>query len=319
MNPATILLIKPGSLGDVVHALPVAAALHRAWPESRLSWVVDPRWDAVLAGNPAIAERIPFARERYRGPAGLLRAARWLAALRPRRPALAIDLQGLLRSGIIAAAARPEKIIGLADAREGAPSFYAAAAPVRPHQHAVDRYLAVLPLLGLEIPARPEFPLGAGEPIDSPEDFVLLHPFARGAGKSLAPSDILGLIERLAPVPVVLAGFGAAPAGLPANARDLTNRTTLGQLIHLLRRAAAVISVDSGPMHLAAAVGARLLSIHTWSDPRKVGPYSAAATIWQGGELRTQRLDLPPRPEKPITARDLDAIAAWATNPHRRA
>lgn len=90
--PSSILLIKPGSLGDVVHALPVAAALHHAWPHARLSWVIDPRWEPILAGNPAIAERIPFARERYRGLSGLLHAARWLAGQRHRRPDLAIDL-----------------------------------------------------------------------------------------------------------------------------------------------------------------------------------------------------------------------------------
>jgi len=65
-------------------------------------------------------------------------------------------------------------------------------------------------------------------------------------------------------------------------------------------------------MHIAAALDARLLSIHTWSDPRKVGPYSEKAWIWQGGEIRPQRLDAPLLPEKPITPADLDAIAAWA-------
>jgi ADP-heptose:LPS heptosyltransferase len=309
---SSILLIKPGSLGDVVHALPVAAALHRAWPAARLSWVIDPRWEPVLAGNPAIAERIPFARENYRGPAGLLRAARWLAGLRHRRPDLAIDLQGLLRSALIAKASRAQRIIGLADAREGAPSFYDQVAPVAATQHAVDRYLAVLPLLGLKIPDQPEFPLGPGEPIDTPDHFLLLHPYARGAGKSLTEAQIIGLCERLAPAPVVLAGFGAAPTDLPANVHDFTHRTSLAQLLALLRRARAVISVDSGPMHLAAAVGTRLLSIHTWSDPRKVGPYSTDAWIWQGGKLRPQSLDAPLPAERPLTDADLDAIATWA-------
>ena len=313
-QPSTLVFIKPGSLGDVVHALPVAAALHRAWPAARLSWVIDPRWEAVLEGNPAVAERIPFARENYRGPAGLVRAARWLAGLRHRRPDLAIDLQGLLRSALIAKSSRAQRIIGLADAREGATSFYDQAAPVTATQHAVDRYLAVLPLLGIEIPATPEFPLGAGEPIEAPADFILLHPYARGAGKSLTDAQITRLCERLAPAPVVLAGFGAAPAGLPANVHDFTHRTSLAQLIALLRRARSVISVDSGPMHLAAAVGTRLLSIHTWSDPRKVGPYSADAWIWQGGQLRPQRLDAPLQAERPLADADLDAIAAWAAD-----
>ncbi|MDD5200488.1 MAG: glycosyltransferase family 9 protein [Terrimicrobiaceae bacterium] len=316
VDPSAILLVKPGSLGDVVHALPVAAALHRAFPRARLAWVIDPRWEPVLAENPAVAERIPFARERYRGVTGTLRAAQWLAGLRDRRPALAIDLQGLLRSALIVRASRAAHSIGLSDAREGATAFYEQTAAVTPRQHAVDRYLSVLPLLGLEIPTRPEFPLGPGEPIERalPNDFILLHPFARGPGKSLADADIIGLCERLAPAPVVLAGIGVAPAALPGNVINLANRTTLAELIGLLRLARAVVSVDSGPMHLAAAIGARLLSIHTWSDPRRVGPYSADAWIWQGGDLRPQHLDAPLLPEQPITPRDLDAIAAWSAS-----
>jgi ADP-heptose:LPS heptosyltransferase len=276
--------------------------------------VIDPRWEPVLAGNPAIAARVPFDRARYRGPAGLLRAARWLASLRPLQPDLAIDLQCLLRSALIARAARSRRVVGLSDAREGAGAFYDQAARVTPAQHAVDRYLAVLPLIGIPIPERPEFFLGEGQPVAEalPDEFLLLHPYARGAGKSLTAEDIRGLCERLAPRAVVLAGVGQSPGALPGNVADLTGRTTLGQLIWLLRKARAVISVDSGPMHLAAAVGAPLLSIHTWSDPRRVGPYSGTAWVWQGGELRRQNLDAPALPEQPIRPRDLDLWASWA-------
>lgn len=310
--PGSVLLIKPGSLGDVVHALPVAAALHRAWPRSPLTWIVDPRWAPVLDGNPAVTATLPFDRRRYRGPAGLLAGTRWLWSLRHERPEVAIDLQCLLRSALMARAARAKTVVGLSDAREGAGWLYHQSAPVTATQHAVDRYLAVLPLLGIDVPAEPEFPLPTGEPVDAPDDFTLLHPFARGAGKSLTAEQIRDLCERLAPRPVVLAGFGVAPDGVPPHVLDLTNRTTLPQLIFLLRRARAVISVDSGPMHLAAALGTRLLAIHTWSDPRRVGPYSKTAMIWQGGHLRPQDLATARYPEAPLGTADLDAIAAWA-------
>jgi ADP-heptose:LPS heptosyltransferase len=310
----SILFIKPGSLGDVVHALPVAAAIHRAWPGARLSWVIDPRWQSVLDGNPSVSERIPFPRQEFRGATGLLRGAQWLGDFWNRRPDLAIDLQCLLRSALIARAARSRRVIGLSDAREGAGLFYHESASVRPEQHAVDRYLSVLPLLGIPVPAQPEFPLTEGNPVSAPEDFVLLHPFARGAGKSLDEISIRALCEKISG-PIVLAGMGAPPAPLPARVTDLTGRTTLPQLIWLLRRARCVISVDSGPMHLAAAVGARLLSIHTWSDPRLVGPYSRDAWIWQGGELRPQSFSTPLLPEKQPIGHDLNAIAEWAQAP----
>lgn len=314
MNPASILLVKPGSLGDVVHALPVAVALHRTWPGTRISWVIDPRWASVLDDNPAVAERVPFAREDYRGAVGIIRGARWLAAQRHRRPDLAIDLQCLMRSALIARASGARKTVGLSDAREGAGLLYDQAASVTKTQHAVDRYLAVLPLLGIPTPDAPEFPLPAGDPVDAPEDFVLLHPFARGEGKSLDPLQIRGLGENIRGK-VVIAGVGDAPDLLPPNVVDLSRRTTLRQLIGLLRRARCVISVDSGPMHLAAAVGARLLSIHTWSDPRRVGPYGKNTWIWQGGELRRQDLATEPLPPKPIIAHDLAVMAEWAQAP----
>ncbi len=309
-----VLLIKPGSLGDVVHALPVAAALHRAWPQARISWVIDPRWQPILAGNPALAECVPFPRQEFRGLGGMLRSIRWLGGLGPLKPDLAIDLQCLLRSALMARAARSRRIVGLSDAREGAGWFYDESAAVTAGQHAVDRYLSVLPRLGLAIPPHPDFTLPAGDPIDAPEDFTLIHPFARGPGKSLDEFSIRFLCEHI-PGPIVLVGMGRSPDPLPMRVRDLAGKTTLPQLIHLLRRARSVISVDSGPMHLAAAVGARLLSIHTWSDPRLVGPYSDRAWIWQGGSLRGQNLEAPPLPEKPLINHDLADIAAWTQAP----
>lgn len=316
-HPSTLLFIKPGSLGDVVHALPAAAALHDAWPDTSLTWVVDPRWAPILSNNPAVDRRLLFPREQFRGIPGAMRAGKWFSELRSLKPDLAIDLQGLFRSAMIATCARAKRKIGLSDAREGAIRFYDSAAEVFPTQHAVDRYLSILPLLGISIPARPAFPLPAGDAIDTPlpDAFILLHPYARGAGKSLDADQIRQLCEMLAPHPVVLAGVGQSPEALPSSVVDLTGRTTLLQLIHLLRQARTVISVDSGPMHLAAAVGARLLSIHTWSDPRKVGPYFEAASIWQGGEIRPQTLaaTAPLLPERPLTTKDLEAIAAWAT------
>lgn len=316
-QPSTLLLIKPGSLGDVVHALPAAAALHDAWPDTKLAWVVDPRWQPILEGNPAISRCIPFPREEFRGVAGMAKAVGWFAGLLDLQPSVAIDLQCLLRSALVAACSRAERRIGLSDAREGAARFYHATAAVNDRMHAVDRYLAVLPLLGVAIPGHPRFDIGAGDPVPGFDatGFVLLHPFARGAGKALSADHIGRLCETLAPHRVVLAGVGDVPTGLPANVLDLANRTTLRQLIWLIRRAGAVISVDSGPMHLAAAASVPLLAIHTWSDPRKVGPYSASASIWQGGEIRRQSLggDAPLPAERPIEHADLEAIAAWAT------
>lgn len=92
---------------------------------------------------------------------------------------------------------------------------------------------------------------------------------------------------------VIVAGTGTLQNELPDNAMNLLNQTTIREMIWLLGSAEFVVSVDSGPMHIAAATNPRMLSIHTWSDPRLVGPFSDKAWIWQGGQIRRQQIDAP--------------------------
>jgi heptosyltransferase-1 len=310
----SLLIVKPGSFGDIIHALPCAAALKHAQPQTRLTWLVDERWQALLAGNPHIDETVVFPRQKFRGPGGKIASVPWALGLRRLRPDVALDLQGLLRSGLMARLSGARRIIGLADAREGARFFCTDLTPVLPGEHSVRRYLRSLELLGLPPVTRPEFWLPPGHPptglpADSP--FVLLHPFARGGGKSLTAQQVTHLCRALQPRRVIVAGMGEAPA-LPDNAVNALNRTSISEMIWLIRRAQLVISVDSGPMHIAAAVETPLLSIHTWSDPRLVGPFSQTAWIWQGGEIRRQELDaksLPPA--RSPGDKDIAVIAEW--------
>ena len=163
-------------------------------------------------------------------------------------------------------------------------------------EHSVLRYLRILGSLGVPKVERPVFPLPPGDPLDAPfrdQPFVVLHPFARGEGKSLTPEQVVQFCERVRPLATVLAGVGKLQRQLPGNTINLLNRTTIREMIWLLGAADFVVSVDSGPMHIAAAVGAKMLSIHTWSDPRLVGPFSDEAWIWQGGEIRRQQVEAP--------------------------
>ncbi|MBE2203117.1 MAG: glycosyltransferase family 9 protein [Chthoniobacterales bacterium] len=309
----SLLLIKPGSMGDVLHALPVASAIHRAWPEGRLTWVVDPRWAPLLQGNPAVSRILPFPRQDFRGPLGWGRAARWYATLAGLCPDFVVDLQGLLRSGLMAKCSRGKKVIGLSDAREGGGLFYHEAARTPGGEHAVLRYLRCLPLLGIPVPDCPDFYLPVGDAPTLGRDFVVLHPFARGAGKSLDAEAIrafVGEFQAGSKYPVVVVGAGKVPR-LPGSVVDLSGRTTLPELIGILRAARFVVSVDSGPMHLAAALGVPLLGIHTWSDPRLVGPFGDTAWIWQGGGIRLQDIGQPPLDEKPFTQADARECARF--------
>ena len=291
--PHDVLVVKPSSLGDVIHTLPAVHALKTRWPETRIHWVVNEEWAPLLDGNPDVHAVITFPRRRLRGIGAISGFLRWAAAARATVSDgfdLAIDFQGLLRSALIAKACRARKLLGLDDAREGAGWFYHQRAAVRQIPHAVDRYLALASLAGADT-RHPVFPLPAGSPPtglrpDSLTGAVVLHPFSRGSGKSLPVGMVEETISLLAPRTVVLMGVGG-PAGhvWPANTLDLVNRTSLAELVWVMRHAAAVISVDSGPMHLAAALPIPLLGLHTWSDPRKVGPWRPDASVWKSGTI----------------------------------
>lgn len=292
-DPQSILIVKPSSLGDIVHTLPAAALVKHAWPEAKLRWLINPEWAPLLEGNPHINEVIPFPRRDFRGVRGALRIAPWARTLRERMQAdLVLDFQGLLRSALIAKLCRSEngRIVGLSDAREGARFFYDAVADVSGQPHAVDRYLALVEALGIAPPAEEplSWPLPTGtEPTATklPPRFVLLHPFARGPGKSLTDADVETFCRGLAPTPVVIAGRAERAVPKLEHVIDLLNRTTLHELIFTIRRARFIVSVDSGPMHIAAALSSRVVAIHTWSVPEKVGPYSRAAWVWKDGAL----------------------------------
>ncbi len=101
----------------------------------------------------------------------------------------------------------------------------------------------------------------------------------------VSSSEIYELTRALAPLAVIVVGRTETDFRFALNAASLVNHTDLLQLIWLLRRASFVISVDSGPMHLAAAISRQLLSIHFWSDPKQVGPYRQDAWVWQNGRI----------------------------------
>ena len=299
--PGRILLVKPSSLGDVIHALPVVSAIHGHWPESRISWVIHPAWRSLVEGHPGVSATVLFPREKFRGPSGWLRSIAWMKLLRDSKPDLAIDLQGLLRSAWFARISGAGRVVGLSDAREGARLFHGETAAVRSSDHAVTRLTGVLPLLGIPVPQEPEFflpegVLPGGFATDTP--YAVLHPFARGEGKSLNDVEIRAFARGLADQRIVLVGRGKAPADLPPNVEDWSNRTDLLGLTAILRSASFVVSTDSGPMHLAAALRpAGTLAIHLWSDPLRVGPCFPESWVWKNGRIaRVTGLDESWRP-----------------------
>jgi heptosyltransferase I len=287
------LIVKPSSLGDIVHTLPAARLIKAAHPHLKLRWLANTEWTPLLDGCPFVDEVIAFPRKEFRGLGGAARFAKWSATWNrePREtPEIVLDFQGLLRSGMVSFARGSDVVVGLSNSREGAAGFHDHIVDVGAHDHAVDKNLEMARALGIEVDAEEvKFPLpegGAPEGFDPLVPYIVLHPFSRGAGKSLSPEVLHTLGECLSGARVVIVGVSKETAAIQGpQVVDVTNRTSLPELIWLMRRAQACVSVDSGPMHIAAAVNKRTLGIHHWSDPRKVGPHPPSAWVWKAGRI----------------------------------
>lgn len=314
MSPK-ILVIKPSSLGDVVHTLPAVAAIRDANPDADITWVINPEWATLLRGNPDVDHLHIFPRSEFRGFGAVVRMWPWVLQTRRLRADVAFDFQGLLRSALIAKISGAKRIYGLSDGREGSRIFYHQIAQVNRGEHAVDRYLKLAQGAGADPEQPMRFPIPSGDALprfDPFPGFVVLHPYARGRRKSISRGVIEELCRAFFPARVVVVGKSSRKFAPPENCVDLSNQTTLLQLIWLLRKASFVISVDSGPMHIAAAVTTNLISIHTWSDPRRVGPYNNGAWIWKNGRLlRVSELDSAGQAGKarPFSREDVPAVA----------
>jgi heptosyltransferase I len=314
MTPSSVLVVKPSSLGDIVHTLPAVHFLKLSFPRANISWIVNTEWAPLLEENADVNAVIPFPRKEFRGPVGLLKFLRWCRGLSDLEPDLVLDFQGLFRSAWISRSAKGRSVLGLSDSREGSRFWYERRALVLSSQHSVDRYLALARLAGADTSGPIQFPLPPGKAIPSLEladRFVLLHPFARGSGKSLTAEEIFELTHLLVPIPVVVVGSSSIRFAMDQNGISLVNRTDIPELIWLLRRSAFIVSVDSGPMHIGAAITPDLLSIHTWSEPGSVGPYNPDAWVWKAQRIFQVRFS--PANESSIANEERPDIAQIAS------
>ncbi|HYL37223.1 MAG TPA: glycosyltransferase family 9 protein [Bryobacteraceae bacterium] len=316
MNGPRILVIRLGSMGDVVAALPAVASLKHSLPHSSITWVIHPRWSVLLEGNPYLDSVIELDRRTFPGLAGAWRA------LRAQPWDLAVDFQGLIKSALVASVARPERIYGFAAAyaREPAASwFYSTKVTIQSH-HAVERNLDLAAAAGASSILR-TFPLPPGAPEgDLPKgDFVLASPLA-GWGAKQWPLEYYGrLAERLrrdCGLPLVL----NVPHPIEA-AGVRTHVSSLRGLIHAVRRATAIVGVDSGPTHLAAALEKPGVAIYGPTDPARNGPYGGTFRVLRSPDaVTTYRRNAEPdasmraiSPEQVSSA--LEAILSAANRP----
>jgi heptosyltransferase-1 len=282
MTGPRILVVRLGSMGDVIAALPAVASLKHSIPHSKITWVIDPKWGLLLEGNPYVDSVVHLDRRTF---AGLGQAWR---ELRAARFDFAVDFQGLVKSALVATLARPERIFGFnaTYARESAASwFYSTKVPIRSY-HAVERNLDLAAAAGASNILR-TFPLPPGvQEADLPDDdFVLASPLAGWGAKQWPLEYYSRLAERLrreCGMPLVV------DAPYPIHIKSAESHvSTLPGLIYATRRATAVVGLDSGPLHLAAVLGKPGVAIFGPTDPARHGPYGGTVAVLRSPQAAT--------------------------------
>jgi lipopolysaccharide heptosyltransferase II len=302
-DPARILLLKPSSLGDVIHALPVLRVLRRAFPAAEIWWWIDAGLRPLLEDDPDLTGLIPFNRRALRKPSGWLPFVRSLREMRRRQFDWVLDLQALARSGLVTWWSHARFSVGLDDRREGAPAFYDLAVPrPTPLTHAVDWYLEVPRRLGLPvkwdfdwIPPRPAVAARLRERwrTDAAR-WVAVQPGARWATKRWPARHFAAVIRALAgDDPALRFALLGSPderdlareiaEAAPDRCLVLAGETTLPEMVEWLRLAALLITNDTGPLHAAAAMRRPVLALFGPTEPRRTGPYGQLDHVLQLG------------------------------------
>lgn len=279
-------MIKPSSLGDIVHGLQVLQTAARARPDLRISWVVRERFAGLVQAAPFVHEVIIF---RRRG--GGLAFLSLLRELRRRQFDAVWDMQGLLRSAVMAAAARTPVRWGRPDTREGAGFFYERRVPEpvgRGPHHAIE---VLAPFLQtIDLAPQVERPLVLRPAKDyawrefftgDPRDTLVMFTDSRGAEKQW-PHFVELMKNYLALVPAGRIAWCAGkraetPRDVPAERLLNLTGCPLDEMIALVRQPATFVGNDSGPMHLSAATGNRVLALFGPTSPQRFGPYPVDA------------------------------------------
>lgn len=295
-SPEKILIVKPSSLGDVVHSLPFLNSIRSCFPKAEIHWVIANGLDGLLEGHPMIDDLIIINKDKWKKISRLGETAGEVRSLFRRlkeaRYDMVVDLQGLLRSGLITISTGAPLRIGFAEAREGSTLFYNRKVATSRDMHAVERYLKISDELGCDS-KEPVFPFpltkkgleGIRELKASLNDYIVLVPGARWDTK-VWPAESFGRLASMLPLRSVVVGSGKdVPAAdrivgmAGGKALSLAGRTSLVELVEIMRGARLVISNDSGPMHIAAALKVPVAALFGPTSPERTGPYGKGHVI----------------------------------------
>jgi lipopolysaccharide heptosyltransferase I len=292
------LLVRLGALGDIVHAIPVAAALSRAFPSARIDWLVSAKHRDLLDLVPVIDRRLVI-KDRGDAAAGTPLVAA-IRELRRSRYDVVFDLQGLIKSAVLARLSGAPARVGFSSAylreRLARPFYTEVYDPggggmydPRERSHVVQMNLGLLTAIGLTVPV-PEFPI---ERVDTAvaramreragNRYALVNPGAAWPNKRWPPARYgavaRALDERHGLKTIVSWGPGEEPLAQEvvresSGAALLSPRTSIADLLALIRGAALMISGDTGPTHVAAALGTPIVGIYGPTRPSRNGPWA---------------------------------------------
>lgn len=307
-NFARILLIKPSSLGDIIHALPLLNGLRQRYPRAQISWLVNTQYADLLAQHPQLDEVIPFDRQQFKTLSGAVRMTFKLGGfareLRHRRFDLAIDVQGLFRSGLMALASAAPTRLGFRPAREGAGMFYNCRMPIPdPGMHAVDKnYLAADALGFADLPIAFDLPISpqsrqslsrklADAHLKPNRPYAVVVPGSRWPTKNWRPerfSAVIAHLDQHHKLTSVISGDASETAlcqhiaqQCPSTPINLAGQIGLSELLALIDGAALVLCNDSAPLHIAVALGKPVVAIFGPTSPERSGPYGRPDSVLQ--------------------------------------
>ncbi|MDH4321500.1 MAG: glycosyltransferase family 9 protein [Desulfobulbaceae bacterium] len=291
--PEKILIIKPSALGDIVHSLPFLDTVKRNYPDASIHWVVARGLHTFLEGHPLIDRLWIFDKEKWKRAGNLWQTMQELAALitglRQERFDVSIDLSGLLRSGLITMAANARYKLGFKEADEGSAFFYSHRIHGSMEIHAIDRYLKIAEAMGCRLDGI-RYPLAPFDPAPAicaglPPKYVVMTPSA-GKEANRWPAARFGELAARLDVPtIIIGGKSDQPVAeevvrhAGGKAISLVGKTSIKELLPIIGKAEFFVTNDTGPMHIAAALGVPVFAIFGPANPVRTGPYGANHTV----------------------------------------
>lgn len=295
-----ILIVKLSAIGDVIHALPVAHALKRQYPEVHITWIVEKTAYDLLTNNPDIDDIIIFEKSKFKTVRGLIKhLPRLREKFTSRHFDIALDLQGLFKSAAISAVSGAKRRIGYCNMREGSNLISIPICGRNQNGHIVDRYLDVIRSIGCSV-EEINFPIYITETekaraiaiasqsgLKTDEQYVILAPSTNWPTKCWPIEHFAVLANKLYSKGIRSAIIGSASdAALVAkvlksahHVLDLTGKTTLKELAYLIERASLFVGGDTGPMHLAVAMKTPVVALFGPTDAARNGPYGNSHTV----------------------------------------